>query len=169
MTNHFSFFGLSPSPTLDLPAVKKTYYANSKKFHPDFHTLEDEATRQTVLEKSTRNNEAYGVLADADRRLRHLLDLKGVLGEEGTNKVPQDFLLEIMQVNEALMELEFEDDPLARLKLTALIDRLDAQLLNGVRPVIERYDDASVSDADLERLKDYYLKRRYLLRLREKI
>ena len=169
MTNYFHLFDLPPAPTIDQAALKKTFYANSKRYHPDFHTLEDTATQQEVLEKSTLNNQGYKVLADEDLRLKHLLELKGVLGAEGTNQVPQDFLLEIMEVNEALMELEFEDDPMARLKVTGLIDQLEADLREEVAEAYAGYEDTTATTAQLELLRDYYLKRRYLLRLREKI
>jgi molecular chaperone HscB len=169
MTDYFSFFNLRPSPTLDEAALKRAFYANSKRYHPDFHTLADDATQQDVLEKSTLNNQAYRTLADEDSRLKHLLEIKNVLGEEGSNEVPQDFLLEIMEVNEALMELEFEDDPLVRRKVTGLIDQLEADLREEVGPLLTEYDDETVTDQELNRLKDYYLKRRYLLRLRNKI
>jgi molecular chaperone HscB len=169
MTNYFSFFNLRPSPTLDEAKLKQTFYANSKRFHPDFHTLEDEATQQDVLEQSTLNNQGYKILADEDSRLKHFLEVRGILGEEGSNQVPQDFLMEIMEVNEALMELEFEDDPSVRLKVTGLIDQLDADLRRDVADTLENYDDDKATQAELDQLKDYYLKRRYLLRLREKI
>ena len=169
MTDYFSFFGISPSPTLNQAALKKTFYANSKRYHPDFHTMETDTAQQEVLEKSTLNNQGYKILADEDLRLKHLLELRGALGAEGTNQVPQDFLMEIMEVNEALMELEFEDDPIVREKVTALIDQLDADLRKEVAGTLESYNDATVTEEQLEALKDYYLKRRYLLRLREKI
>ncbi|PPK84333.1 molecular chaperone HscB [Neolewinella xylanilytica] len=169
MPNYFEFFGLRPSPRVDLAELKKSFYANSKRFHPDFHTLEDEAIQREVLEKSTLNNEAYKILADDDQRLRHLLELHGALGEEGKNEVPQEFLMEIMDVNEALMELEFEDDPAVRLKVEGLIDQLEGDLDRKVGPLMAGYDNDRVSEADLRLLADYYLKRRYLMRLREKI
>ena len=169
MNDYFSFFDLRPSPRVDQAALKKAYYANSKRFHPDFHTLEDASTKEEVLEKSTLNNEAYRTLTDDDRRLRHLLELRGVLEEEGKNQVPQSFLMEIMEVNEALMELEFEDDPAVRQKVEGLIDRLERDLEVEVAGIIKNYDDVKATPADLEQLKDYYLKRRYLMRLREKI
>ncbi|MBB4077564.1 molecular chaperone HscB [Lewinella aquimaris] len=169
MTDYFSFFGLRPSPTLDRAALKKAFYSNSKRFHPDFHTLEAAGVQDEVLEQSTINNQGYRILSDDDQRLRHLLELKQVLGPEGSNQVPQDFLLEIMEVNEALMELDFEDDPSVRVKVTGLIDQLEADLDREVGPIMENYDDDTVTEAELEALKDYYLKRRYLLRLREKI
>ena len=169
MTDYFSFFGLRPAPILDQAALKKAFYANSKRFHPDFHTLSDPETQAEILEKSTLNNRAYKVLADDDQRLKHLLELKGVLGEEGQNSVPQDFLMEIMEVNEALMELELDDDPIVREKVTGLIDQLEASLEREVEEVLAEYDDNRVGAEELARLKDYYLKRRYLLRLREKL
>ena len=169
MTDYFAFFDLRPSPTLDGAALKRQFYANAKRFHPDFHTLADRDTQDRVLEQSTLNNRAYRTLADEDSRLRHLLEVRGVLGEEGSNQVPQEFLLEIMEVNEALMELEFDDDPSARLRVDSLIGTLDADLRKEVQPILDGYDDGEAAAADLEQLKDYYLKRRYLLRLREKI
>lgn len=169
MTNYFSFFGLRPSPTLDEAALKQTFYANSKRFHPDFHTLADANTQQEVLEQSTINNQGYRTLSNEDTRLRHFLEVKGVLGEEGSNEVPQDFLMEIMEVNEALMELEFEDDPTVRNKTVALIERLEADLRSEVAEIFAHYDDETATTKQLLTLKDYYLKRRYLLRLREKI
>lgn len=165
MTNYFKFFGLPVSPTVDQAALKKVFYANSRKYHPDFHTLEDEAAREASLEKSTINNQGYKVLSDEDRTLKHLLDLKGILGEEGSNKMPQAFLLEIMDVNEALMELEFDDDPAARAKVEQMIAGLEAGFRCEVGDLLENYDDATTNDAELQRLKDYYLKKRYLLRL----
>lgn len=166
--NYFSFFQLPLSPTVDQAALKKTFFANSRRFHPDFHTLKSEAEQQEALEQSTHNNRGYKILKDRDQRLKHLLEVKGVLGAEGTNSVPQDFLMEIMDVNEALMELEFEDDPAAREKVTGLIDQLEADLDAGVAGILTDYDDATVTAAELEQLKDYYLKRRYLRRLRSK-
>jgi len=168
MINYFEFYGLPPSPTLDEAALKKTFYANSKRFHPDFHTLGDEAAREEALEKSTLNNQAYKVLSDPDHRLKHLLEVRGVMGEEGSNKMPQDFLIEIMDVNEALMELEFEDDPAARAKIGKMVNDLETGFRAEVADLLADYDDGSATESELLRLKNYYLKKRYLLRLKNR-
>ena len=169
MTNYFDYFGIPVSPDVDEAALKRTFYANSKRFHPDFHTLDNDAAQEEALEQSTLNNQGYKVLTDGDLRLKHFLDVHGALGAEGENKVPQDFLMDIMEVNEALMELEFDDDPLARRKVAALIDGLEAELEADVQDLRSEYDPASPSPRMLDAFKDYYLKRRYLLRLRQKI
>ncbi|WP_187270853.1 iron-sulfur cluster co-chaperone HscB C-terminal domain-containing protein [Neolewinella aurantiaca] len=167
MTNYFDFFNLPVSPRIDQKALKRQFYANSKRFHPDFHTLAEEDAREEALEQSTINNQGYKILADDDRRLKHLLDLKGVLGEEGSNKMPQAFLMEMMDINEALMELQFEDDPTARAKVDEMIASLEADFDSEVAEVLNHYDDATVSTTELEKLKDYYLKKRYLRRLKQ--
>ena len=169
MPNYFEYYGLPLTPTVDQAELKRKFYANSKRFHPDFHTLSEDAAQDEALEQSTLNNRGYKTLADDDLRLKHFLEVHGALGEEGFNTVPQDFLMEIMEVNEALMELEFEDDPLVRQKVTGLIDQLAQDLEETVAPTLASYDPGTVSPEALTNLKDYYLKRRYLLRLREKI
>jgi molecular chaperone HscB len=168
MTNYFDFFGLPLSPSVDRAGLKKRFYANSKAFHPDFHTLEDAATQERVLEQSTLNNQGYKILTDDDRRLKHLLELRGTLGEEGSNKMPQAFLMEIMDVNEALMELEFDDDPVARQRIDTMVAELEAGFLAEVAELLTNYDDATATNAELAKLKDYYLKKRYLLRLKNR-
>ncbi len=168
MINYFAFFQLPPAPSVDQVLLKKTFYANSKKYHPDFHTLGDDATREEALEKSTLNNQGYKILSDPDRSLKHLLDLKGVLGEEGSNKMPQAFLMEMMDINEALMELEFAEDPAARQRIEEMISELEASFHAEVAELLQNYDDTSVSISELERLKDYYLKKRYLRRLKNR-
>ncbi|OAV46233.1 iron-sulfur cluster co-chaperone HscB C-terminal domain-containing protein [Lewinella sp. 4G2] len=169
MQNYFDFFGLPVSPSVDRAQLKRTFLANSKRFHPDFHTLSDEATQEDALEQSTTNNRGYKVLNNEDQRLKHFLDVHGALGEEGTNTVPQDFLMEIMEVNEALMELEFDDDPMARLKVEGLIAQLEKDLQGEVAPVLAAYDPEQPDESSINALRDYYLKQRYLMRLRQKI
>ncbi len=168
MINYFEFFGLPTAPLVDQGQLKKVFYANSKKYHPDFHTLSDEAAREEALEKSTLNNQGYKVLTDPDQTLKHLLDLKGVLGAEGSNKMPQAFLLEMMEINEALMELEFADDPGARANIEAMIAEMETSFRKEVAELLQNYDDDKVSDRELELLKDYYLKKRYLRRLKNR-
>lgn len=167
MINYFHYFKLPVSPKIDQAALKKQFYANSKRFHPDFHTLSGEEDQENALEQSTRNNQGYKILADDDRRLKHLLDIKGILGEEGSNKMPQAFLMEMMDINEALMELEFDDDPAARAKVEGMISGLEKDFDQEVAEIFNHYDDATVSQADLEKLRDYYLKKRYLRRLKQ--
>jgi molecular chaperone HscB len=167
--NYFEFFELPLSPKIDLGALKQKFYANSRAFHPDFYTLESPEKQAEVLEQSTLNNQAYKTLANPDARLKYFLEAKGVLAEEGQNQVPQDFLMEMMEINEALMELEFEDDAEVREKVIGQVNELEDRLEGEVVDLLEDYRDEEATAAELTRLKDYYLKRRYLVRMRENL
>ena len=108
--NYFEFFEIPISFKVDEAALKRIFYANSKKYHPDFYTLESEEKQAEILELSTLNNQAYKTLSDFDKRMKYILDLKEILAEEGQNQLPQSFLMEMMDINEVLMELEFDFD-----------------------------------------------------------
>lgn len=167
MTNYFEFFGLPVAPRIDRAALKRTFYANSKRFHPDFHTLADAGTQDDALEQSTLNNQGFKVLDDDDRRLRHLLELRDALGEEGSNKLPQAFLMEMMELNEALAEHKLGANAGAQERIEGIVRQQEDQLTAEVADLLAGYNDATATEADLARLRDYYLKRRYLRRLRE--
>jgi len=97
--NFFSFFGLPVSLSIDLPSLRKVFLENSRRFHPDFHTLSSDEEQEKALEMSSLNNEAFKVLSDTDARIRYVLELKGLLGADSKEeKLPQDFLMEMMDI-----------------------------------------------------------------------
>ena len=89
--NYFEFFDIPVSFFPDEAALKRYYYENSKKYHPDFYTLESEDRQAEVLELSTFNNEAYKTLSDFDKRMKYILTLEDALAEEGANQLPPGF------------------------------------------------------------------------------
>ena len=170
--DYFTFYGLPESFLLDEAALKAKYYQLSRELHPDFHAQDTPAAQAEALRLSTLNTDAYRTLADPDRRMAYLLGQHGLL-EEGSaqNQLPPDFLMEVMDLNEQLMELEAEPSPQAMATLnaevTALADTLDA----GIQPVLAGYPALPPDHrpAALGQVRTYYLKKRYLLRLRQQL
>lgn len=167
--NYFEFFDIPVQFQLDEAQLKRQYYVNSKKYHPDFYTLESAEKQAEILQLSTLNNEAYNTLANFDTRMRYVLQLKGILAEEGQNTIPQDFLMSMMDINEALMELEFDNAPVAREQVAQQLAEQETSIYADITDIITNYDDAIATDEQLEKVKDYYLKKRYLLRIRENL
>ena len=167
-TSYFQFYGLPEGFLLDEAALKAKYYQLSRELHPDFHAQETPSAQAEALRLSTLNTDAYRTLANADTRMAYLLGQHGLL-EEGSaqNQLPADFLMEVMDLNEQLMELELEPDATATetltTEVTALTDTLDA----GIQPVLAGYAGLPPDHrpAALAQVKTYYLKKRYLLRL----
>ncbi len=167
--NFFDFYNIPITFLPDEGALRKTFYANSKKYHPDFYTLASEEEQEKALELSTLNNEAFKTLSDLDRRMKYILELKGVMGEEGQNNIPQDFLMEMMDINEGLMELEFDYDAGAHQKVVTELEGLEKGLQEAVLPILKNYVDGAEEEAVLEAAKGYYFKMRYLLRIRKNL
>lgn len=167
--NYFEFYDLPVSFKIDEGMLKERFYANSRKYHPDFFTLEPAAKQEEVLELATINNKAYRILTDPDSRMQYILDIQGVMEEEGKEKLPQDFLMEMMDINEVLMDLEFDFDREKLNQIRAKIDAFEAEIYESVKPVIDQYEDTPEGNASLSTVKEYFLKKRYLLRIKENL
>ncbi len=167
--NYFEFYNIPVSFKVDFAALKDTFYTNSKKYHPDFYTLENDEKQTEILELSTLNNEAYKTLKDFDKRMKYILDQKGIMKEEGQNKLPQSFLMDMMEINEALMELEFDFDEVKKNEALNQLKNQESSIYAEVDAIIENYQDDKATEEDLKAIKDYYLKKRYLLRIHENL
>ena len=167
--DYFEFYRLSVSFNPDMKLVKQQFYALSKQYHPDFYINESAEKQEEVLELATVNNKAYQILSDPEKRLHYILELKGMLAEGESYSLPQEFLLELMEVNEALMELQFKPDAVqldAIKKEVALIDGNMQVELNRLIASFEGQDKA-LQQVTLAAIKDLYYRKKYLRRIRE--
>ena len=167
--NYFEFYNLPISFNVDAAALKKTFYSYSKRYHPDFFTLESEAEQAKILELSTLNTQAYKTLSDTERRMKYVLEITGAMGEEGQNKLPQDFLGDMMDINEAIMELEFDPDETILEKVKNDVQIIENQLLKDIKSVLDNYKHGETIASELEKIKIFFLKKRYLLRISENL
>ncbi|MDX2068780.1 MAG: iron-sulfur cluster co-chaperone HscB C-terminal domain-containing protein [Haliscomenobacter sp.] len=164
----FQFFDLPVRFVLDEADLRKRYLSNSKKYHPDFYTLESDAKQAEILQLSSLNNEAYRTLSDFDQRMKYILEEKGLL-VEGQNEIPKNFLLEMMDINEQLMELEFDFDQAVFETVKQGVESAEKELLDEVEGLIQGYSEEKSSAEELNQIKNFYLKKRYLLRIKENL
>ncbi len=167
--NYFEFYNIPISFNVDAVALKKTFYSYSKKYHPDFYTLESEERQAEILELSTLNTQAYKTLSDAERRMKYVLELTGAMGEEGQNKLPQAFLSDMMDINEAIMDLEFDPNPEEIERVKKDVQLFDNQLVADIKPVLDSYQHGDSASDALEKIKIFFLKKRYLFRINENL
>jgi molecular chaperone HscB len=142
-TDYFTLFSLPQHLHLDLAALEKTFYAQSRKLHPDRFANSPLEAQQAALAASSQLNDAYRTLRDPIARTEYLLSLQGIQLEEqsraatdaarasGTEKkqvAPPDLLEEAFELNMALEELKMGDDPDARAQLKSAREKFTAML-----------------------------------------
>ncbi|HWR37344.1 MAG TPA: Fe-S protein assembly co-chaperone HscB [Clostridia bacterium] len=118
-TDFFSFFGLPRKLNIDLNQLERSFYALSRKLHPDIYARSAEDEQHWSMEKTSQLNDAYRTLRDPISRTEYLLKLEGVRMEEqsktatelariegGTKKqvLPPDLLEEVFELNMQLEE-----------------------------------------------------------------
>lgn len=166
--NYFELYDLPLNFNPDQNLVKQQFYALSKKYHPDFYINESEDRQNEVLDLSTLNNKAFQVLKDPQKRLHYILELKGQLIEGESYSLPQDFLMEMMDVNETLMDLQFEPDAKKLTSVKAEIEVLEVDLLTQLQQHTLAFDE-SQDLALLDMIKDRYYRSKYLARIKESL
>ena len=171
MDSYFNFYNLPEGFVLDEAALKRLYYAKSRETHPDFHATTSPENQAEMLRQATRNTDAYRTLADPDQRMAYVLRQHGLLEEAKQEQLPPDFLLDMMELNEQLMELEDAPDPAATARVAAAAQALADALDAGIAPVLAGYAQLPPDHrpAALQQVRTYYLKKRYLLRIQAQV
>ncbi len=110
--SHFAVLGLKIAFAQEADEVTAAHRARQRKVHPDRFASKTPRERRFSLEHATALNDAVRILKDPQRRAEYLLQLRGVkVGAEGEDRVQLDpmFLMEIMEIREAIEELDFKD------------------------------------------------------------
>ena len=166
--NYFEFYELPVSFELDEHKLKKLFFAKSKELHPDRHTQEDQATQDRILLLSSLNTVAYRVLSDFYLRMEYILKSKGILSES-QSELPKSFLMEMMELNEKIMDLQFDFSEEILEDCKQELEKYESDAKNEVRDLLLNYEDERATQADLERIKIFYLKHKYFLRIQKSL
>ena len=170
MENYFELYEMPVSFQPDAAQVKQKFYALSKQFHPDRFAQAEEATRAEALRKAALNNEAYKIFSDADKTMAYILRLNNVLEDEEKYALPPDFLMEMMELNEAVSD--YEDDAENTLFKNQAEQELKQQMdnwNNDVTPLLQSFEQAPEQQELLIKIKDFYFRKKYLLRISERL
>jgi molecular chaperone HscB len=169
--DYFKFYDIPFTFNPDKTLVKKKFYELSKKYHPDFYIKESEEKQEEILGLSTLNNKAFQTILNPDKLLAYILEQEGVLEEGEKYQLPQSFLMEMMEVNEAIMDLEFDQNAEKLAEVLANVDDFENSLnveLKSLTTDFEQYEGSEKSQI-LNQIKDIWYRKKYLLRIRESI
>ncbi len=163
--DYFELYNLPVSLKPDPALVKQQFYELSRKYHPDFFASATEDEQADVLEKSSLVNKAFKTFSNVDETIKYVLTQKGLLEEEEKYQLPNAFLMEVMDINEALMDAKMEGDAEQLQQLTSNIQHLTSNIYEPVKQIVEHYQEGTVSQEELLQVKEYYFKKKYLNRI----
>ena len=166
--NYFDFYGLPEAFNLNDADLKKKFYQLSKQYHPDFYANENEAKQQEILELSTLNNKAYQTLANPAKRLEYILRLHNLVSEGAKPQLPADFLMEMMDINERIMEI---DSATELGSITAEVLAIEGDMNEELLALTTDYVtlDDTAKESRLNDIANIYFRQKYLLRIKESL
>ena len=169
--NYFELFDIPVGIKLNRELIKTRFYELSRQYHPDRFANASEAEQTEALERSSMINKAWKTFQNEDETIRYVLSLHDLIEEEEKYELGPDFLMEVMELNEELMETGPEDENNTQ-ELNSVqlkLEQLLTETYNHVEEIVEHYQEATISKEKLLQLKDYYYRKKYLQRILDKI
>jgi molecular chaperone HscB len=160
--NHFELYDLPITLSPDLSLVRQRYYALSRQYHPDFHSQATEEEQADMLEISSQLNMAFKVFQSPEATIKYVLQLKGLLEEEEKYQLSPDFLMEMLDLNDAAMDVSSQEDAH---QLQERIAAFQQQIYEPVSTIIKAYQDGITTEKELLQVKEYYYRKKYLDRI----
>jgi molecular chaperone HscB len=157
--NYFELFEIPVQLKVDKTSLRARYLELSRKYHPDYFIKETEDVQLEALERSAMLNKAFKTFQDPDETIKYVLQMKGLLEEEEKYELPAEFLMEVLEINEKLMDDQQEG-------LSAIVDNLEKEIYEPVKEIVEHYQEGVTTEKELLQVKEYYYKKKYLKRIR---
>ena len=165
-TTHFELFGLPQSFEVDLARLDSSYRELQRTLHPDRFVTASDLERRLAMQQATRVNEGYQTLRDPLKRGRYLLELSGYRFDDQHHTTSDAaFLMEQMELREALAEVRGADDPFAELEI--IMDRVAADIVALLAQLQENFTASDVHS--LESAADALVKMQFFRRLQEEV
>uniref|UniRef100_UPI0037E7ED4E iron-sulfur cluster co-chaperone protein HscB n=1 Tax=Semicossyphus pulcher TaxID=241346 RepID=UPI0037E7ED4E len=135
--SYFKIMDCDYTFTLDTQKLQKRYLQLQRSLHPDNFSQKSVKEQEFSEIQSALVNKAYKTLLKPLSRGLYMLELQGMHIEEGTDSgADSEFLMELMEINEALDEARTPEEANkigqdTKGKLAELIGLIDAALLKG--------------------------------------
>ena len=163
---HFELFELPISFDVDLQDLSQRYRELQRVVHPDKFVNASDRERRLSVENAAAINEAYQIIKSPQRRARYMLELQSVsFDDEKDMALDPAFLMEQIELREALGELSQATDPMASLnKIMLDIKERISVVLNALR---EGLENEQLNDAQKSSLKQLIHKMQFLNKLQQ--
>jgi len=163
---HFELFELPVSFNIDLQDLSQRYRELQRVVHPDKFANASDRERRLSVEKAAVINDAYQILKSPLRRARYMLELQSVsFDDEKDMALDPAFLMEQIELREALAELNKKADPMV--SLNNIMTDIKQRINNELNAIGEGLAQEKLDEAQKTHLKQLIHKMQFLNKLQQ--
>ncbi len=159
--NYFELFGLPIGFQVDATKLRQAYMEIQRTSHPDKFTQSSTEDQDIALEKSAIANKAFTLLNNKELILPYVLEVLGYMETDEKYALSPDFLMEMMNLNEAWMDADSDTD---KSNVTKQVKTIQNAIYTPVKAILEGNSIDITKEAMLQ-VKEYYYKKKYLDRI----
>ena len=163
--DYFEWFGLQRRFDADQGLLRKSFLTKSMELHPDRSAIDEDKQ----IELAGYNNLAYTTLKEDDKRFEYLLTLEQIITPNDKPILPQEFLMEMLEMNMEIDEAKETKNVSSMEKLKIQVDQKKSAAFDSIQDIMNQYDKGIIDQENKDKLKNYYFIRKYLLRIEESI
>jgi molecular chaperone HscB len=160
--NYFELFGLPIGFQVDTKKMRAAFMDIQRASHPDKFTQSNEFEQEEALEKSAIANKAFTLLQNPSAILPYVLEIKGFLEADEKYALSPDFLMEMMELNEAWMDA---DDKVSKQEVLTKVKNIENEIFSPIQAYMETSSVHTISQEGMLQIKEYYYKKKYLDRI----
>jgi molecular chaperone HscB len=162
--NYFELFGLPIAFKADTHQLRNAFMHIQRASHPDKFVQGTEAEQEMALKQSAIANKGFSLLNNAEKILPYVLEISGHIQTDEKYNLAPDFLMEMMELNEAWMDADSDE---AKQTILKQINTLKDDIFSPIKAHLEADSIIHIPQEAMLQIKDYYYKKKYLDRILE--
>ncbi len=162
--NYFELFGLPIAFKADANLLRNAFMQIQKASHPDRFVQGTEMEQEAALEQSALANKGFTLLNHQELLLPYVLEITGHIQPDEKYSLAPDFLMEMMELNEAWMDADTQE---VKQQLLDQINTLKNDIFSPIQAYLEAPSIDRIPQEAMLQIKDYYYKKKYLDRILE--
>ncbi|UCB54658.1 MAG: Fe-S protein assembly co-chaperone HscB [Thiotrichales bacterium] len=161
--NYFELFEIPVTYDIDHDQLQHRYRELQKAVHPDKYASASSQERRISMQQTSLINQALHTLKHPVERAMYLLQLEGVdFTMDNETTMDAAFLMEQMEMREALESIRDRDDPIAEL------DRISADIRSGMNRIATEFKQTYAA-GELEQAREAVRKLQFLYKASKEV
>ncbi|RPD51405.1 Fe-S protein assembly co-chaperone HscB [Paracnuella aquatica] len=166
---YFELFEIPVQLEVDKKTLRAKYLELSRKYHPDYFANASAPEQQEALDATAGLNKAFKTLGNREDTIRYVLQQKGLLVDDEKYALSPDFLMEMLEINEAIAEAGMDADGAGKAAVAQQLKNWEHEIYEPVAQIVASYHDGVTTEKELLQVKEYFYRKKYLERLKHQL